>query len=87
MKTMRLIKKPDVNITLTNDEVDYINSLIRRDKIVKGIQIENSSRNECPICGYRCINHLNLFCEKCGQRIEYIDSDIIPFTEVKEGTE
>ena len=64
-----------ITIELTPREVMEYNALIDRDTMKKGIPTEKG--NKCPTCGTEFTKNEN-FCPLCGQKVRFIESDIIP---------
>lgn len=67
-----------ITVEMTIDEAAYINELIERDKAVMGIPHEGyKTLNYCPICN-SAFSSTDNFCDKCGRRVRFTDSDIVP---------
>ena len=79
-KAMKKIEYPKIEVILSREDVDEINTLIDRDTMAKGIPAEVDRRycNKCPKCG-AFFNKWNKFCSDCGQRLKFVDNDVIPF--------
>lgn len=77
---MEKIKYPKIEVVLSKEEVDEINALLDRDKAADGIPtvVGGDSCNKCPSCG-SVFCKWDKFCSRCGQRLHYIESDVIPF--------
>lgn len=66
-----------ITITLSlKDAIEY-NELVERDDVKKGIPTESRDINRCPKCG-RNFGRDSYFCGLCGQRVKFVDSDVIP---------
>lgn len=77
---MEKIKYPKIEVWLSKEDVDEINTLLDRDKAVDGIpdKVGGYDCNRCPKCK-TVLSADEKFCSKCGQRVNYIKSDVIPF--------
>ena len=77
---MEKIKYPKIEVVLSKEEVDEINTLLDRDKAVDGIpaEVSDTYTNRCPKCNTH-FGSWNNFCGNCGQRVNFIKSDVIPF--------
>jgi rRNA maturation endonuclease Nob1 len=66
-----------VVVALSLEEAIEFNKLVDRDAAKEGIPTELRESNKCPKCG-RTFGRNDQFCASCGQRVEFVDSDIIP---------
>ena len=67
-----------MTVEMTAESVTYINSLIERDEAKEGIPHDTyRNLNKCPVCG-ESFGEVDSFCERCGQRLKFNKSDIIP---------
>lgn len=65
-------------VELSDKTLEDYNKLILKDTEAYGIPCEDKKDiNKCPECGtifMRC----NSYCMTCGQRVRFVDSDIVP---------
>lgn len=73
MKLKKINKTVTVEFTL-EEAIEY-NRMCDRNTMVKGIPTENG--NKCPSCGTEFVKHEH-FCPLCGQKVMYVESDVIP---------
>ena len=73
------IPKPTIHtIEMSDETLNKFNELLCRDTEMDGI-FEDSQFNKCPVCGSYFINDKDRhFCYKCGQRIRFVESDVVP---------
>lgn len=58
-----------MGVRLSLEEVNHINALIERDTAKAVVVDEHYNLEYCPVCN-RVILGNDLFCSKCGQRID-----------------
>lgn len=64
-------------IEMSGETLENYNELILRNTKANGIPCEKSELNKCPKCG-TIFMKCNSFCMTCGQRVRFVESDIVP---------
>ena len=54
-------------ISLTTEEVEYVNGLIERDVAKEAVK-NGYGNHQCPVCDRNILDD-DIFCRSCGQRI------------------
>lgn len=74
------IPKPTIHtIEMSDETLNKFNELLCRDTEMDGIPDKEPKFNKCPVCGSYFMNDMDKrFCYKCGQRIRFVESDIVP---------
>ena len=72
-----LPKKNTYLVELSDKTLKDYNELILKNTKANGIPCEKSELNKCPKCG-TIFMKCNSFCMTCGQRVRFVDSDIVP---------
>lgn len=72
-----LPKKNTYLVELSDKTLEDYNELILRNTKANGIPQEEKGLNACPKCGTYFMK-CNNFCMTCGQRLMFVESDIVP---------
>lgn len=77
MNKLKEIKKEPIVVVFSDEAVQEYNILIKRDKVMNGRPTEDVAVCRCPKCGTE-FRRGNYFCKLCGQRVKFVESDVIP---------
>ena len=69
--------KNTYTVELSDKTLEDYNELILRNTKANGIPQEEKSLNACPKCG-TIFMKCNSFCMTCGQRLKFVETDIVP---------
>ena len=69
--------KTKFTVEFTPEEVIEYNTLVKKNKLERGIPTADADRNECPYCGELFVKWMN-YCPNCGQYVRFVESDVIP---------
>ena len=70
--------KHTYTVELSDKTLEDYNELILRNTKANGIAYEDKAdMNRCPKCGTLFMK-CNNFCMTCGQRVRFVESDIVP---------
>lgn len=69
--------KNTYTVELSDKTLEDYNELVLKNLEANGIPCEKSELNTCPKCG-TIFMKCNNFCMTCGQRLKFVETDIVP---------
>lgn len=74
---LKPIEREPITVEFSDYAVELFNNLVEKNTERDGLLCDNKDFNKCPNCGCSFVKGHN-FCTKCGQRVKFVSSDIVP---------
>lgn len=75
-RILKQINDTRVRLDLSLDETRELQEVLERNRLIHGEPTEDGCR--CPLCKQPLLKD-RFFCPLCGQRVMYIESDVVAF--------